>query len=122
MDILEIIAKKRDRLELTKEEIDFFVQGYVNNNITDYQAAALIMAVYINGMNEEEITNLTIAMANSGDVLDLSKLGENVVDKHSTGGVGDKVTIILLPIIAALGIPIAKMSGRGLRIYWRYSR
>lgn len=114
MNILEIIAKKRDKNELTKEEIEFFVKGYVENKITDYQAAALVMAIYLNGMTEEEITNLTNSMAHSGDILDLSKLSENVVDKHSTGGVGDKVTIILLPIIAALGIPVAKMSGRGL--------
>lgn len=114
MNILEIIAKKRDKKELTKEEIEYFVQEYTKENITDYQAAALIMAIYINGMNEKEITNLTIAMANSGDVLDLSMFGTNVVDKHSTGGVGDKVSIILLPLIASMGVPVAKMSGRGL--------
>lgn len=114
MNILEIIAKKRDKKILSKEEIDYFVNAYTNNEITDYQAAALVMAIYINGMTDEEIVNLTFAMANSGDVLDLSKFGENVVDKHSTGGVGDKVSIILLPIIASLGIPVAKMSGRGL--------
>ena len=99
---------------MSKEEIDYFVNAYTNNEITDYQAAALVMAIFINGMTDEEIVNLTFAMANSGDVLDLSKFGENVVDKHSTGGVGDKVSIILLPIIASLGIPVAKMSGRGL--------
>ena len=114
MNILEIIAKKRDKKILNKEEIEYFVNAYTNNKITDYQAAALVMAIYINGMTDEEIVNLTFAMANSGDVLDLSKFGENVVDKHSTGGVGDKVSIILLPIIASLGIPVAKMSGRGL--------
>lgn len=114
MNILEIIAKKRDKKILAKEEIEYFVNAYTNNEITDYQAAALVMAIYINGMTDEEIVNLTFAMANSGDVLDLSKFGENVVDKHSTGGVGDKVSIILLPIIASLGIPVAKMSGRGL--------
>ena len=113
MNILDIIAKKRDNKELSKEEIEFFVKEYVNGNITDYQAAALVMAIYINRMNEQEITDLTIAMANSGDVLDLSDLGD-VVDKHSTGGVGDKITLILMPIIASLGIPVAKMSGRGL--------
>ena len=113
MNILEIIAKKRDKNELTKEEIEYFVKGYTEGSITDYQAAAIVMAIYINGMNEREITDLTLAMAYSGDVLDLSSLGE-VVDKHSTGGVGDKITLILMPIVASLGIPVAKMSGRGL--------
>ena len=113
MNILDIIAKKRDKKELTKEEIEFFVKGYTDGSITDYQASALVMAIYINGMNEREITDLTLYMAHSGDVLDLSSLGE-VVDKHSTGGVGDKITLILMPIIASLGIPVAKMSGRGL--------
>lgn len=113
MNILEIIAKKRDKKYLEKEEIEFFINEYVAGNITDYQAAALIMAIYINGMTEEEITNLTLAMAYSGDVLDMSELGD-VVDKHSTGGVGDKITLILAPIVSALGIPVAKMSGRGL--------
>ncbi len=113
MNILDIIAKKRDKKELTKDEIEFFIKGYVDGKITDYQAAALVMAIYINGMNEREITDLTLAMCYSGDVLDLSDLGE-VVDKHSTGGVGDKITLILMPIVASLGIPVAKMSGRGL--------
>lgn len=116
MNIKEIIAKKRDRNKLNKEEINYFIENYTNGNITDYQAAALVMAIYINGMNEEETTNLTIAMANSGEILDLSSLGKIVVDKHSTGGVGDKVTLILAPIIASLGVPVAKMSGRGLGI------
>lgn len=114
MNILDIIAKKRDKKILSKEEIDFFIKEYTNGTVTDYQAAALVMAIFINGMNNEEITDLTLAMAHSGDVLDLSKFGENVVDKHSTGGVGDKVTLIITPIIASLGIPVAKMSGRGL--------
>ena len=114
MNILDIIAKKRDSKELTKQEIEYFVKEYTVGNITDYQAAALIMAIYIRGMNDREITDLTLAMAHSGEVLDLSCFGENVVDKHSTGGVGDKVSIILLPIIASLGVPVAKMSGRGL--------
>ena len=113
MNIQEIIAKKRDKQILSKEEIQYFIENYTNGNIADYQASALIMAIYINGMNEEETTNLTLAMANSGDILDLSELGI-VVDKHSTGGVGDKVTLILAPIIASLGVPVAKMSGRGL--------
>ena len=113
MSILDIIAKKRDKKELSREEIHYFITEYVAENITDYQAAALIMAIYINGMSEKEITDLTLEMANSGDVLDLSELGE-VVDKHSTGGVGDKIPLILTPIVASLGIPVAKMSGRGL--------
>ena len=113
MNIQEIIAKKRDKQKLNKEEIEFFVKEYTNDRIADYQASALLMTIYINGMEEEEIANLTLAMAHSGDILDLSELG-NVVDKHSTGGVGDKVTLILAPIIASLGVPVAKMSGRGL--------
>ena len=114
MNILDIIEKKRDKLELNNEEIKFFVDGYTNGTVTDYQAAAFVMAIYLNGMTDEEITSLTLAMAESGEVLDLSKLGENVVDKHSTGGIGDKITLILMPIVAALGVPVAKMSGRGL--------
>lgn len=114
MNIVDIIAKKRDKEILTEEEIQYFVREYTRGNITDYQAAALVMAIYINGMNDQEITDLTVAMAYSGDVLDLSVLGRNVVDKHSTGGIGDKITLILMPVIASLGIPVAKMSGRGL--------
>ena len=113
MNILDIIAKKRDNKKLTKEEIDYFIKEYTKGNITDYQASALVMAIFINGMDDKEITNLTLAMAYSGEILDLSELG-TVVDKHSTGGVGDKVTLILMPIVAALGVPVAKMSGRGL--------
>lgn len=113
MNVLEIIEKKRDNKKLSKEEIEFFIKEYTNGKITDYQAAALIMAIYINGMDEEETTNLTLSMAYSGDVLDLSDLG-TVVDKHSTGGVGDKITLILMPIMAAMDVPVAKMSGRGL--------
>lgn len=113
MNILEIIAKKRDKQKLNKQEIEYFVENYTNGNIADYQASALAMAIYLNGMDEEETTDLTLAMAHSGDILDLSELG-TVVDKHSTGGIGDKVTLILAPIIASLGIPVAKMSGRGL--------
>lgn len=113
MNILDIIAKKRDQKELSKEEIEYFIKNYTNGNIADYQAAALVMAIYLNGMTKEETTYLTIAMANSGDVLDLSELGI-VIDKHSTGGVGDKITLILMPIMAALGVVVAKMSGRGL--------
>ena len=113
LNIQEIIAKKRDKKKLTEEEIKFFLEEYTKGNIADYQASALVMAIYINGMDDEETTNLALNMAKSGDILDLSDLG-NVVDKHSTGGVGDKVTLILAPIIASLGVPVAKMSGRGL--------
>lgn len=113
MNILDIISKKRDQKELSKEEIEYFIKNYTNGNIADYQAAALVMAIYLNGMTKEETTYLTIAMANSGDILDLSELGI-VIDKHSTGGVGDKITLILMPIMAALGVVVAKMSGRGL--------
>jgi pyrimidine-nucleoside phosphorylase len=116
MNILDIIEKKKIGEELEKEEIEFFVENYTNNNITDYQAAALIMAICINGMTQDEILALTMAMAHSGDILDLSDISNNIVDKHSTGGVGDKITLIVMPIIAALGIPVAKMSGRGLGI------
>lgn len=114
MTILDIIEKKRDKQELTKNEIEYFVKGYTEGTITDYQAAALIMAIFINGMTKEETTNLTIAMANSGEILDLSKLNKIIVDKHSTGGVGDKVSLVLLPLVASAGVPVAKMSGRGL--------
>lgn len=114
MNILEIIAKKRDKGELTKDEIEYFVENYTNGNIADYQASSLVMAIFLNGMTKQETTDLTLAMAYSGEVLDLSILGKTIVDKHSTGGVGDKVSIILLPIIASLGIPVVKMSGRGL--------
>lgn len=114
MNILEIIEKKRDNKELTREEIEFFIKGYTEGTIADYQASALVMAIYLNGMTKQETTDLTLAMANSGEILDLSKLNKTIVDKHSTGGVGDKVSICLLPLVASLGVPVAKMSGRGL--------
>ena len=114
MNILEIIEKKRDKKELTKEEIEFFINGYTNGELADYQAAALVMAIFLNGMTKQETTNMTLSMANSGEILDLSKLNKTIVDKHSTGGVGDKVSICLLPLVASLGVPVAKMSGRGL--------
>ena len=116
MNIIDIIEKKKNADELSKEEIKFFIYGYTNGDITDYQAAALIMAICINGMTINEIIDLTIAMANSGEVLDLKEVAPNTVDKHSTGGVGDKITLILAPIVASLGVPVAKMSGRGLGI------
>ncbi|MDO5556066.1 MAG: thymidine phosphorylase [Clostridia bacterium] len=114
MNIQEIIAKKRDNKKLNEEEIRYFVSEYTKGNITDYQAAALIMAIYINGMSRKETTSFALEMANSGKILDLSEISNTIVDKHSTGGVGDKITIILMPIIASLGIPVVKMSGRGL--------
>ena len=102
MNILEIIAKKRDKMPLSKEEIEFFIEGYTNGEITDYQAAALVMAIYINGMDYEETKNLTISMANSGEVLDLSDISDIIIDKHSSGGVGDKITLIVMPIVASM--------------------
>ncbi len=116
MNILDILEKKKNGKILTKEEIEFFITGYTKGEIADYQAAALIMAICINGMTEQEILDLTISMTNSGDKIDFSEIANNIVDKHSTGGIGDKVTIILAPIISALGVPVAKMSGRGLGI------
>ena len=114
MRIYDIIDKKRHSLPLTKEEIDFFVSGYMNDSVADYQASALLMAICINGMNEEETLNLTNAMLRSGSEIDLSCFGDLSVDKHSTGGVGDKTTLIVAPIVASLGLKVAKMSGRGL--------
>ena len=114
MNIIEIIAKKRDQIELTKEEINFFVEKYTQDEITDYQAAALCMAIYINGMNRQETVDLTLAMAASGEQLDLHDTLDYIVDKHSSGGVGDKTTLVVLPLVAAYGVPVAKMSGRGL--------
>ena len=114
MRMYDIIKNKRDNKELTKEEIEFFVKGYTDGTIPDYQASALTMAIFFNGMTEKETAILTLAMANSGDTVDLSCFGEKTVDKHSTGGVGDKTTLIVAPIVASLGCIIAKMSGRGL--------
>ena len=114
MTILEIIDKKRLKGELTREEIMFAVNGYVDGTIADYQMSSLLMAIVLNGMTDREIVDLTDCMINSGDVIDLSKINGIVVDKHSTGGVGDKVTLVLGPLLASLGIKIAKMSGRGL--------
>lgn len=114
MRIYDIIEKKRDGLELLDSEIRFFIDGYTKGEIPDYQAAALVMAIYLRGMSDRETTVLTSAMAGSGDLLDLSVFGDLTVDKHSTGGVGDKTTLIVTPIVASLGCKVAKMSGRGL--------
>ncbi|ENY69324.1 Thymidine phosphorylase [Metamycoplasma auris 15026] len=114
MRIIDIINKKASKQELSKEEIEFFVENYVNGNIPDYQASALLMAIKLNSMNEVETSYLTNAMINSGDTIDWSYLNSVIADKHSTGGVGDKVSIVLCPILASLGLTIAKMSGRGL--------
>lgn len=114
MRMTDIIAKKRDGKELNQKEIEFFVKGAADGSIPDYQTSALLMAIYLGGMTENETTHLTLAMAESGDILDLSSLGDKTVDKHSTGGVGDKTTLVCAPIAAALGCTVAKMSGRGL--------
>ncbi|PTK38786.1 pyrimidine-nucleoside phosphorylase [Staphylococcus hominis] len=114
MRMVDIIEKKRDGQTLTKEEIEFFIEGYTNGDIPDYQASSLAMAIFFQDMNEEERAALTMAMINSGDVIDLSKINGIKVDKHSTGGVGDTTTLVLAPLVAAVGVPVAKMSGRGL--------
>lgn len=114
MRMYDIIENKRNGKELSKEEIEFFIKGYTDGSIPDYQASALCMAVYFNGMTEKETVILTEAMANSGDTVDLSMFGALSADKHSTGGVGDKTSLVVAPIVASLGCKITKMSGRGL--------
>jgi pyrimidine-nucleoside phosphorylase len=114
MRTVDIIAKKRDGGELSAAEIDFFIQGFTRDEIPDYQAAAWLMAVYLQGMSRQETIDLTMAMARSGQMLDLKKIAPLVVDKHSTGGVGDKTTLALAPLVAATGLPVGKMTGRGL--------
>ena len=114
MNIVDIINKKRLKESLTDEEIKYVVNGYLNNEIKDYQMSALLMAIVLNDMNNDEIFSLTKYMADSGEKLDLSPLGDNVVDKHSTGGVGDKTTLIISPIVSSCGVKVAKMSGRAL--------
>jgi len=114
MRMVDLIEKKRDGEPLSKQEIRFIIQGYVQGDIPDYQMSAWAMAVYFQGMSLRETAELTLTMAKSGDQLDLSTLGGRFVDKHSTGGVGDKTTLLLGPMVAACGVPVAKMSGRGL--------
>ncbi|APC40280.1 pyrimidine-nucleoside phosphorylase [Clostridium estertheticum] len=114
MRMVDVISKKRDGKELTTKEINFFIDGYTNGTIPDYQASSLAMAIYFQDMNDRERADLTMAMVNSGETIDLSKIEGIKVDKHSTGGVGDTTTLVLAPLVAALDIPVAKMSGRGL--------
>ena len=114
MRIVDIIKKKRNGLKLNKKEIDFFINGYVSGEIPDYQASSLLMAILLKGMDKEETANLTFAIRDSGDKLDFSQIDGVRVDKHSTGGVGDKTSLIIAPIVASLGVKVAKMSGRGL--------
>jgi pyrimidine-nucleoside phosphorylase len=114
MRAVDIIIKKRDGIELTRDEIQFFINGFTKGEIPDYQVAAWAMAVLLNGMSAKETTELTLAMAESGETLDLSDYVSVVVDKHSTGGVGDKTSLVVAPIAAACGLPVGKMSGRGL--------
>ncbi len=112
--MVDLLARKRDGGELTGDEINAFIHDYTAGNIPDYQAAALLMAIYIRGMSRRETVDLTLAMANSGDTLDLHDVAPFIVDKHSSGGVGDKTSLAVLPLVAAVGVPVGKMSGRGL--------
>lgn len=114
MRMIDLIQKKKQGQELTQQEINFIVQGYTNSEIPDYQISAFLMAVYFKGMSKEEIADLTLTFVNSGDKVDLSAIEGIKVDKHSTGGVGDKISLIVIPLVASVGVPVAKMSGRGL--------
>ncbi|MBQ1612783.1 MAG: thymidine phosphorylase [Alphaproteobacteria bacterium] len=114
MRIVDIIDQKKKGYELTKEEINYFISSLVDKSMPDYQTSAWLMAVWFKGMTEQETADLTEAIINSGERIDFGDLADKIVDKHSTGGVGDKVTITLIPLLAAAGIPIAKLSGKGL--------
>lgn len=114
MRAIEIIQKKKEGQVLNKEEIEFFIEGYTNGEIPDYQMSSLLMTIYFQGMNTDETTDLTMAFVNSGDIIDLSSISSKTVDKHSTGGVGDKISLILMPLVSLAGVSVAKLSGRGL--------
>ena len=114
MNIIDIIVKKKNKETLTYDEIKYAVDNFISGEVKDYQMSSLLMAIVLNGMSEEEIFNLTKIMLDSGDKIDLSKINGIKVDKHSTGGVGDKTTLVVGPLAAACGVPIAKMSGKGL--------
>ena len=114
MNMVELIKKKRDGKELSKEELSSIIDGFVSGKIPDYQISSLLMAIYFKGLNDQETAHLTDVMMRSGDLIDLAAIKGIKVDKHSTGGVGDKTTIVLAPLVAVAGVPVAKMSGRGL--------
>ena len=114
MNIIDIITKKKNKGELTYDELNYVIKNYLSEDIKDYQMSSLLMAIVLNGMTEKETINLTKAMVGASKILDLNNLGDNVVDKHSTGGVGDKTTLIISPLVASCGVKVAKMSGRGL--------
>ena len=114
MRMVDLIIKKQEGKELTKEEIRFLIEGYTNGSVPDYQMSAFAMAVYFQDMTDRERVEFTMAIAESGDQIDLSEIDGIKVDKHSTGGVGDTTTLVLAPLVASLGVPVAKMSGRGL--------
>jgi pyrimidine-nucleoside phosphorylase len=122
MNPVEIIKLKRNKHALTRQHIDFFITGYLEGKIPEYQMSALLMAIYFNGMNDEETFYLTEAILYSGKVIDLDFINGAKVDKHSTGGVGDKISLVLAPVVAACGIYVPMISGRGSWAYWRNSR
>ena len=114
MRIVDLIEKKRDKNSLTKEEIKYFLNEYLDGKVPDYQMSSFLMAVYFNDMTNEELLTFTLTMRDSGDIIEFSDVDKFLVDKHSTGGVGDKVTVVLAPILAALGMGTTKLSGKGL--------